>query len=54
MITPDRISEVDEAVLTRRVMTSQVYGIYDLLGLLCPITIKYKLFLQKMSTGELG
>ena len=39
-ITPDRISEVDEAVLTLRMMTSQVYGIYNPLGLLCPITIK--------------
>ena len=35
-------------VLVRRLMLSQVYSIYDPLGLLSPITIKYKLILQRM------
>ena len=30
-------------------MTSQIYGLYDPLRLLSPITIKYKLLLQKLT-----
>ena len=33
------LGELDELVLTRRIVVSQIYGIYDPLGLLTPITI---------------
>ena len=40
------------AVLTRRVLMSQVHGIYDPLGLLSPITVKFKLVLQHLVQAE--
>ena len=39
------LGELDEIALTRRIVVSQIYGNYDPLGLLLPITIKYKLLL---------
>ena len=44
----DQAEEIRSLTLTRRLMLSQIYSIYDLLGLLSPIMIKYKLILQKM------
>ena len=45
-ITLDMLGEIDDVLLTRRIMVSQIYSLYDPLGLLSPITIKYKLLLQ--------
>merc|ERR1712055_716694 len=53
-ITPENVGEIDSALITLRVMTSQIYRIYDPLGLLSPITIKYKLLLQELSLAKLG
>merc|ERR1712059_151909 len=39
-------ADIDEA--GNAVTVSQIYSIYDPLGLLLPITIKYKLILQKL------
>ena len=47
-ISADRVEEIRGTWLTKRVMMSQIYSIYDPLGLLSPITIKYKLLLQRM------
>ena len=47
-LTVTTVHLLDTAVLTRRIMLSQVYSIYDPLGLLSPITIRYKLLLQKL------
>ena len=44
---------IKDAELTRRILMSQIHGIYDPLGLLSPITIKYKLVLQKMVEAKL-
>ena len=44
---------IKDAVLTRRVLMSQIHGIYDPLGLLSPITIKFKLVLQKMVEAKM-
>ena len=35
-------------------MLSQIYAVYYPLGLLCPITIKYKLLLQRMVVEKKG
>lgn len=48
------LGELDEIALTRRIVVSQIYGNYDPLGLLLPITIKYKLLLQKLSVLSAG
>ena len=39
-ITLDTMDVIDNVLLTRRVMVSQIYSLYDPLGLLSPITIK--------------
>ena len=39
---------IRDAVLTRRVLMSQIRGIFDPLGLLSSITIKFKLVLQHL------
>ena len=44
---------IKDAELTRRKLMSQIHGIYDPLGLLSPITIKFKLVLQKMVEAKL-
>ena len=44
------MNEIDEIQLTHRMVVSQIYGIYDPLGLLSPITIKYKILLQRLSS----
>ena len=47
-LTVDTVHLLDTAVLTRRIMLSQVYSIYDPLGLLSLLTICYKLLLQRL------
>ena len=46
--------QIQDAVLTRRILMSQIHGIYDPLGLLSPITIKFKLVLQRMVEAKLN
>ena len=41
-------------MLTWRELISQIHGIYDPLGLLSPITFKFKLVLQKLVEAKLG
>ena len=48
-VTPENLHEIEDAKLTLRIVTSQIYGIYDPLGLLSPVTIKYKILLQQLS-----
>merc|ERR1711867_100357 len=43
---------IRNAVLTRRVLMLQIHGIFDPLGLLSPITIKFKLVLQHLVQAE--
>jgi hypothetical protein len=43
------IEEIDSTLMTRRMVVSAIYSIYDPIGLIAPITIKYKLLLQKLS-----
>ena len=40
------INEIDAVQLTRHIIVSQVYAIFNLLGLLAPVTIGLKLLLQ--------
>ena len=47
-LRPDDIGQIDMEILMLRIVTSHVYGIYDPLGLLSPITIKYKMVLQEL------
>merc|ERR1711867_115402 len=47
-ITLDTLGDIVDVLLTRRIMVSQIYSLYDPLGLLSPITIKYKLILQQL------
>ena len=44
-LEPSDAASLRKMSLTRRMMLSQIYAVYDPLGLLCPITIKYKLLL---------
>ena len=50
-LTLETIGQIDSAVMTRRVIVSQIYGIFDPLGLLTPLVLKFKLLLQKLSTS---
>ena len=45
---PGDKEEIKNAVLTRRVLMSQIHGIFAPCGLLSPITIKFKLVLQNL------
>ena len=51
-LTLETIEQIDGTVMTRRVVVSQIYGIFDPLGLLTPLVLKFKLLLQKLSTRE--
>jgi hypothetical protein len=53
-ITALNLEQIETTTMTRRVMVSQIYTIYDPLGLMSPITIRYKMLLQKMSSPEFG
>ena len=43
------MDQIVSATLTLRIITSQLYRIYDLLGLLSLVTVKYKLLLQELT-----
>ena len=45
-ITMENLEELDNKVLTLRIVASVVYSWYDPPGLFCPITLKYKLLLS--------
>ena len=47
-LTLETIGALDDAPLTRRIIASQVSGIYDPMGLCCPVTIKFKMLLQEI------
>ena len=47
------ISTLDTVELTRRILPFQLYSIFYPLRVLVPITIKYKLLLQKLSVAKL-
>ena len=47
-LTLETIGLIDDVPLTRRIMASQIYALYDPLGLLSPITLRYKLLLQQL------
>ena len=49
----EEADDIRKLALSRRMMLSQVYSIYDPMGLLSPITIKYKMLLQKLVTASL-
>ena len=53
-ITLDTMDVIDNVLLTRRQMISQIYSLFDPLGLLSPITIKYKLLLQQLVQSGIG
>ena len=54
-LTLETIGLINNVPLTRRIMASQIYTLYDPLGLLSPITIRYKLLLQQLVlSGLLG
>ena len=46
-ITMENIEELDNKVLTLRIVTSIVYSWYDPPGLFCPIILKFKLLLSE-------
>merc|ERR1711891_115182 len=52
-LKPGDEQQIEDAELTRRILMSQIHSIYDPLGLLSPITIKFKLVLQKMVEAKL-
>ena len=45
----ETIGEINDTEMTRRMLVSQFYAIHDPMGMMCPLTIKYKLLLQKLS-----
>ena len=53
-ITTSDLHQLSEIPLTKRIAVSQNNAIYDPLGLLAPLTIRYKLTLQKLTSLSLG
>ena len=49
-LTPETLNVIDQAGLSRRTMLSQVHSIFDSLELLSPLTIWYKILIQKIMT----
>ena len=47
-LTLETIGALDDAPLMRRIIASQVSGIYDPMGLCCPVTIRFKMLLQEI------
>ena len=45
----ERIGEIDDTEMTRRLLVSQFYAIHDPMGMMSPVTTKYKLLLQDLS-----
>ena len=45
----ETLGEIDDTEMTRRVLVSHFYAINDTMGMMAPLTIKYKLLLQKFS-----
>ena len=48
-LTKAKLGLLDTTIMTRRLVVSQVYGIFDPLGLVSPVTVNYKLLLQKLT-----
>ena len=53
-LNSETVEQIDHAVLTRREVVSQIYSIFDPLGLLAPIVIKFKLLLQRLAAAGGG
>lgn len=53
-VTAETLHLIKKVPLTRRIMLSQVHAIYDPLGLLSLIMIKYKLVLLRIIEASLG
>ena len=53
-ITTSDLHQIAVIPLTKRIAVSQINTIYDPLGLLAPLTILFKLTLQKMTSLNLG
>ena len=53
-LTIETVDQIDTAILTRREVVSQVYSIYDPLGLLAPLVIRYKMLLQSLAAAGGG
>jgi hypothetical protein len=53
-LTQETIEEIESILITRRLIVSAVYSVYDPVGLIAPITIRYKLVLQKLSHSNDG
>ena len=53
-INLDNLDQLSDIPLTKRIGISQINAIYDSLGLLAPLTIRYKLTLQKITSLSLG
>ena len=51
-VTVENLHLIHSVVLTRRIMLSQVHAIFDPAGLLAPVTIRYKLVLQKIAAAK--
>ena len=47
-LTVDRLYEVEQAVLTKRICLSITNSVFNLIGLLTPLTITLKVMLKKM------
>ena len=48
-LTKEKLGLLETTAMTRRLVVSQVYGIFDPLGLVSPVTVNYKLLLQRLT-----
>ena len=53
-LTPGELHHIAVIPLIKRIAVSQINAIYDPIGLLAPLTIRFKLTLQKMTSLSLG
>ena len=50
----ESIDQLDDLKMTQRLVVSQVYAVYDPLGLRTPIMVKFKILLQKLVSLTAG
>ena len=53
-LTEETLDQLDKLKMTRRVVVSQICGVFDPMGLLTPLTIKYRLLLQCLTDASAG
>jgi len=51
-VKPDEVSNHIHHMLTKRMILSQINGIYDPLGLVIPFTVKAKIMLRQLCSGD--